>query len=146
MTTFPSAGAVILRESPAGVRSGFLKNDMKKIANPTGMSVSIHHSTLGAPRQKDNPPRIRASASDIMMTGPPSLCIFISSDLYSPNSEMYRTVTGKASSAPSKRSSSPPCPGMMRPASLTPKLRFNWDSAKSPTVELMLISTARARQ
>ena len=131
MTTFPSAGAVILRPSPAGLRLGSLKKQMKNTANPIGMQKSIQYRTFGAPKYHDVPPRSTAKTSAISIVTAPSLCIFMTLYLYySPNNVMYRTVTGNASSAPSNRSSSPPCPGMMRPASLTPKLRFNWDSRR----------------
>ena len=39
-----------------------------------------------------------------------------------------------ASNELSKRSSAPPCPGRNLPLSLTPSVRFNWLSTKSPHV------------
>ena len=77
MTTFPSAGAVILRPSPAGLRLGSLKKQMKNTANPIGMQKSIQYRTFGAPKYHDVPPRSTAKTSAISIVTAPSLCIFM---------------------------------------------------------------------
>ena len=56
------------------------------------------------------------------------------------------TQAGKANKAPSNLSSRPPCPGIILPESLTPKLRLNCDSAKSPTVLVILIIKAKIKE
>ena len=77
MTTLPSAGAVILRLSPAGLRLGSRKKQMKNTAKPAGMQKSIQYRTLGAPKYHDVPPRSTANTSAISIVTAPSLCIFM---------------------------------------------------------------------
>src|SRR6185312_8001282 len=53
------------------------------------------------------------------------------------------TATGRTNSRLSKRSSTPPCPGISVELSLMPASRFISDSARSPTCATMLIVTAK---
>src|SRR5580692_682075 len=54
--------------------------------------------------------------------------------------------TGAASSSASMRSSMPPWPGSRLPESFTPAERLSADSARSPTCEATLSSTAMISQ
>ena len=55
---------------------------------------------------------------------------------------MYITAAGMASSALSKRSSIPPCPGKIFPESFMPTFRFSSDSTRSPHVPKTTTTTA----
>ena len=50
-----------------------------------------------------------------------------------PRVQPRRAARAHAKIRPSTRSMSPPCPGMIRPESLTPKRRFTADSKRSPS-------------
>ena len=61
-------------------------------------------------------------------------------------SAIQKNAAGAAKSMLSRRSSRPPCPGMIFPESFTPKLRFNIDSKRSPSCPRHPSSRAVAMQ
>ena len=56
------------------------------------------------------------------------------------------TTAGMAMREESKRSSIPPCPGIMLPESLMPSRRFRSDSTRSPHVPKMTTTSAKPPQ
>ena len=55
----------------------------------------------------------------------------------------HKKLNGAASNTESNLSNIPPCPGNIFPESLTPMLRFNNDSVKSPKVEAIIVTSPK---
>ena len=67
-------------------------------------------------------------------------------DLHDAKISMITSTSGDTNSTLSKRSSTPPWPGRSAPESFTLALRFNNDSARSPMVPNIAMTSAMANQ
>src|SRR5699024_9004957 len=116
---------VHVRAVPGGLDRGRVHLASPRGPGPGG-SVRVHREQGRGTR-----PAVRTGSD-------PSSCPPVEPSLPSTNTFAHRSrlstthTTGPAISRESIRSMSPPCPGMNRPMSLTPRSRLNRDSMRSP--------------